>query len=91
MTRQDGDSGLASWIEETVEKTATSIEGIHKSIAEVPLEVMRTSGVLEQVADDVSDVQGRSIGAVYDVVRDLNHRVAGLVSELLGPRDETSH
>jgi len=83
MTQENHDSNAVGWIQETIDQTATSIEGIHKSIAELPLDVMRRSGVLTRSADDISDVQNRSITVVYDVVRDVNQRVMGLVSDLL--------
>jgi len=85
MTEQQPEVNL-DWIEETIDRTATGIEEIHKSIAEIPLDVMRRSGVFEQTAADVSELQERSIGAVYDLVRDVNRRVLGLASDLLRPR-----
>jgi hypothetical protein len=85
MTQHHPDANLAGWIQQTVDRTATSIEGIHKSIAAIPLDVMRQSGLFEQTANDVSDLQDRSISAVYQTVRDVNRRVLGLASELLRP------
>ncbi len=85
MTPQRAEANLAEWIQETVDRTATSIEGIHKSIAAIPLDVMRHSGFFEQTADDVRDLQDRSISAVYETVRDVNRRVVGLASDLLRP------
>ena len=87
MNDQDFDESPTDWIEETIDRSATRIEEIHKSIAAIPLELMRQSDVFEQTADDVRDLQERSIGAVYELVRDVNRRVFGLASELvdLGP------
>ena len=81
MAEQHLEVSLTDWILETVDRTATSIEEIHKSIARIPLDVMRDSGLFEKTAEDVSDLQERSIGAVYDVVRDTNRRVLGLASD----------
>ena len=85
MTEQHLDESLADRIQETIDRTATSIEEIHKSIAEIPLDLMRSAGVLEQTTEDMSDLQERSIAAVYDVIRDANCRVMGLASDLLRP------
>jgi len=76
---------LADTIQETVDRAATGIEEIHRSIAEVPLDVMRRTGLFEQTADDIGDLQERSIGAVYDAVRSINRSVVGFASELLRP------
>ena len=70
MAQQHPEANLADWIQETVDRTATSVEGIHKAIAAIPLDVMRHTGFFEQTADDVSDLQDRSISAVYETVRD---------------------
>lgn len=85
MTEQQAETNLAEWIQQTVDRTATTIEEIHKSIASIPLDVMRSSGFFEQTADDVSDLQDRSLTAVYDTVRDVNRRISGLASDLLRP------
>jgi len=93
MSEQNSEMRLSSWIEDTVDRTATSVEEIHKSIAEIPLDIMRRSALYSQTADDVSDLHERSIGVVYDTVRDVNHRVMGLLSDLLRPHsdDTRSH
>jgi methyl-accepting chemotaxis protein len=83
MTQQHAEANLAGWIQETIDRTTTSIESIHKSIAEVPLDLLRQSGLFEQTTEDVSDLQDRSLTAIYDTVRDVNRRFAGLASELL--------
>jgi hypothetical protein len=88
MTEQTFEGRAAHWLEDTVDRTATSIEEIHKSIAEIPLDVMRRSTFYAQTAEDVSDLHERSIGVVYDTVRDVNRRIFGLASHLLRPQDD---
>jgi hypothetical protein len=83
MSEHRAEENLAGWVGETIARTATSIEAIHKSIAEIPLDLLRQSGVFEQTADDVSDLQDRSISAIYDTVRDVNRRFSGLASDFL--------
>ncbi len=76
---------MADQVVEVVDRSATKIEEIHRSIAEIPLDWMRQTGLFERTADDVRDLQEQSIGLAYDVVRDVNRRVGGLVSDLLRP------
>jgi hypothetical protein len=78
-------TNLASWIQETVDRTTTSIEEIHQSIAQIPLDVMRQTGVFDKTADDVGDLQKRSISAVYGAVRDINRVICGVASDLVDP------
>jgi hypothetical protein len=70
-------------IEDAVDQGATTIEEIHKSIADLPLKLLEESDVLRKPAREVRRVQDRTIGAIYDVVRDANRRVAKLVSGLI--------
>ncbi len=81
---------LTELIEEVVEKGATTVEQIHKEIADLPLTVLERVGLFERTADDVRSLQEASIGAVYDLIRDVNHEVNQLAGELLGERAERS-
>ncbi len=81
---------LNELIEEAVEKGATTVEQIHREIADLPLTVLERIGLFERTAGDVRTLQDASIGAVYDVIRDVNHQVNQLAGELLGARSEES-
>ena len=74
---------LPELIEEVVDQSATTVEEIHKSIADLPLKLMEESELLRKPAREVRRLQDKVIGAIYDVVRDTNRRIAKLVSDLL--------
>ena len=86
MAQPQREESLGDWLGEVVDRTVTSVEEIHRSIAEIPLDLMRQSGFFEQTAEDMSDLHERSIGVVYDLVRDINRQVTSLVSDLLWQR-----
>ena len=86
MTPPSRDETLTSWIQEAVDRGATTVEEIHKAIADLPLEVMERNGLFEEAAAEARKLQDRSIGAVYDVIRDVNDRIAELASDLLHSR-----
>lgn len=90
MTRKTRDETLTDSIQAAVERGATSIEGIHKAIADLPLDVMQRNGLFEQTAAEVRKLQDQSIGVVYDVIRDVNRRIGELASDLLYPRGTDS-
>ncbi|MGH0037285.1 MAG: hypothetical protein ACQGVK_19845 [Myxococcota bacterium] len=77
------ESVLREWIEESVDKGATSVEEIHRAIADLPIGVLERLGLFEASARDVRRIQGTSIGAIYDVIRKVNHEVSRLAGELL--------
>ncbi len=81
------DDTITDWIRETVDRGATGAEEIHKAVVDLPLEILERNGLFEQAAADVRKFQDRSLGAVYDVVRQINHRVTELASDLLGGPD----
>jgi hypothetical protein len=83
MSDLNADVNLAGWIGDTVDRMATSVEAIHKSIAEIPLDFLRQNGLFEKTTEDVGDLQDRSLSAIYETVRDVNRRFAGLASDLL--------
>ena len=90
MTRKR--QSLTEVIEEAVDKGATTVEQIHKSIADLPLKLLEESERLGKPAKEVRRLQDRAIGALYDLVRDINRRVARLVSDLLrGPTKRSEH
>ncbi len=80
------EKALSELIEEVVDQGATTVEEIHRAIAEMPLGVLDELGLLERTTKDVRRVQDASIGAIYGLIRDVNHKVAGLAAELLEGR-----
>ncbi len=75
---------LAQQIEAAIDQGATTVEQIHHAIADLPLSALERSGLFERTAEDVRSLQHASIGAVYSVVREINHEVMNLAEELLG-------
>jgi hypothetical protein len=74
---------LTKLIQESIDKGATTVEEIHKSIADLPLKILEDGDLLRGTAKDVRRVQDHTIGAIYDVIRDVNQRVGTLASDLL--------
>ena len=70
-------------IQDAIDKGATTVEEIHKSIADLPLKMLQDSGILRGPMKEVKRVQDHSIGAIYDTIRSINEQVATFASELL--------
>lgn len=77
---------IAHLVQEAIDKGATSVEEIHKSIANLPLKVLEEIKFLKQPVREVRRVQDRSIGAVYDLIREINRRVGKLAADMLRRR-----
>ena len=78
---------LADVVKREVDAGANTVEEIHLSIARMPLEVFAKLDIFEQATKEVRKLQDTSIGAIYDLIRKVNHEVAGLAKELLDGRE----
>ena len=74
---------LVKLIQDSIDKGATTVEEIHKSIADLPLKILEGSELLKGPAKEVRHVRDHTIGALYDVIRKVNKEVGSLASELL--------
>ena len=89
MTKQS--QSLTELVEHAVDEAATAVEEIHKSIADLPLKLLEETDLFRKPAREVRHTQDRAIRAIYDVVRDTNHRVAKLVSDLIDRPSRGTH
>jgi hypothetical protein len=77
---------IVQLVERAIDEGADSVEEIHRSIASMPLDVLERLDVFRQTVKDVREVQGASIGKIYDVIHQVNHEVGKLAAEALGRR-----
>jgi hypothetical protein len=71
---------LATTVHDVIDEVTTAAEEIHKSVADLPLEVLGAVTPLQPVLDELKTVQTRSIGAVYGLVRTVNRQVRDLIT-----------
>ena len=72
-------------VRKAVDDGADAAEEIHKKAVNLPLDVLERNGVLESATKDLRRFQDQAIGAVYDLVRGINHDVVKLAKDVLGP------
>lgn len=77
------EKGLSELVEEAVRKGATTAEEIHRDVAALPITMLESLGLPEDASKQVRRIQDESIGAVYDLIRSVNHRVGALAHDLL--------
>jgi hypothetical protein len=84
---------LTRLIQDAIDRGARTVEDIHKSIADLPLKILEeSSDLLRKPAREVRRIQDRTIGAVYDLIREINQRVGRLASDLLAePAKHAAH
>ena len=86
----DSAKTLTEMIEQAIDQGATTVEQIHRKIADLPLRSLERVDLFERTTDDVRSLQDASIGAVYDTIREVNHEVAKLATQLLGDHEPAS-
>lgn len=79
---------LKDLVQEVVDKGATTVEDVHKAIAALPLDVLESVEGLEETAGSVKEIQQKSIGGVYDIIRRVNDKVAEIAEEIIGRVEE---
>ena len=73
---------LARLIEDIIDKGANTAEEINRAVLDLPVTMLESLG-LGDTAEHVKKVQDSSIGAIYKLIRDINHKVADLAEDLL--------
>ena len=74
---------LAHLVQETIDEGADTVEEIHRSIANLPLDVLERLDVFKETVKDVRKVQDTSIGAIYALIHKVNGEVGKLATEML--------
>jgi hypothetical protein len=74
---------LIRFIQDAVDKGATTVEEVHKSIADLPLTILEENELLRSSAKEAKRLQDHTLGAIYDVIREVNEEVGTYASGLL--------
>ena len=74
---------IAILIQEAIDKGATTAEEIHRAIAELPLTVLDNMGIAPETTENVKKLSDASIGAIYQLVHDINHQVTDLADDFI--------
>jgi len=78
-----GKKTLTRLVQDAIDEGATTVEEIHKAIADLPLKMLEESDLLKGPAKEVKRVQDHSIGAIYNLIREINQKVGSFASDLL--------
>jgi len=78
-----GKKTLTKVVQDAIDEGATTVEEIHKAIADLPLKMLEQSDLLKGSAKRVKRVQDHSIGAIYNLIREINEKAGTFASDLL--------
>lgn len=83
---------LKDMVQEAVDKGATTVEDVHRTIAEIPIEQMERNGLLDaDEAQEKRDLHHKTVGTIYDAIRTINRQVGEMASELFEAVEDGKH
>jgi|CXWL01.1.fsa_nt_gi hypothetical protein len=74
---------LTHVVRDAIDQGVTTVEEIHKAIADLPLKLLEDREFLRGPVEGVRRVQDSAIGGIYELIRAVNRQIATFVSELL--------
>ncbi len=75
--------GLVELVQTAIDKGATSVEDVHKYIANEPFEILNKIGPIGTVSKGIQNIQNQTIGSVYDLIRTINKEIGDIAKDLL--------
>jgi len=79
--------GVLELVHLAIDKGATTVEEIHKAIANEPLNILEKVSGLEKTTDSLKNIQNHSIGNVYQTIRMINEEVSKVGQTILEKMD----
>lgn len=75
-----GPRRIAATVHDVIDDVTTTAAEIHKSVADVPLQVLGEITPFKDTLEDVKVTQDRTIDAVYGLIRSINAQVRRLTT-----------
>ena len=70
-------------VQEAIDKGATTVEEVHQTIARMPIDVLERIVPGLPIAKTAGDVQRKTIGAMYEMIRVVNKSAGDIAEDLL--------
>jgi hypothetical protein len=70
-------------VQDLIDRGATSVEEVHRQIADMPFDAIERIDVVAPTAKSVRNVHDRTVGSVYDLIRKVNAEVGRIAEDLL--------
>jgi hypothetical protein len=74
---------LRQLVQKAIDDGATNVEQVHQAIAKLPYKYLEKIELIEGKVRRVKDVQEKTIGQVYQLVRNINDKSADFAEEIL--------
>ncbi len=82
---------LKDMIQTAIDNGARTVEDVHKSIADLPFEVLEKNGLLDEDSLQLRERNQQTIGAVYGKIREVNQKIGELASDMFESLEDGQH
>jgi uncharacterized protein YaaR (DUF327 family) len=74
---------LQQVVQEAIDKGATSVEQVHRQIANMPLDFLAKIESLEGPVNQARDFNEKTIGSIYETIHSINTKAGEMAREIL--------
>jgi hypothetical protein len=74
---------LHKLVQKAIDEGATNVEQVHQAIAKMPFKYLEKIELIEDRARGVKEIQEKTIGQVYQLLRNVNAKAADFTEEIL--------
>lgn len=78
---------LQELVQDSIEKGATTVEQVHRQIANMPLDMLAKVEQLEAPVSQARDFNDRTIGSIYELIHNINNKAGEIAKEMLNKVD----
>jgi hypothetical protein len=74
---------LRQMVQKAIDEGATNVEQVHQAIANMPYKYLEKIEIIGDKVRVVKDAQEKTIGQVYQLLRNINDKVADFTEDIL--------
>lgn len=82
---------LKDMIQTAIDNGARTVEDVHKSIADLPFEMLEKNGLLDDDKQQLRERSQQTIGTVYGTIREINQKIGELASDMFETLEDSQH
>ena len=79
---------LKDLVQDAVDKGATSVEEIHKVIANLPFETLEQAGLIDNT---LKDKQSQLLTSIYNAIRKVNKQIGDFATDIFEKIEDGQH
>lgn len=81
---------LKDFVQEAVDRGASSVQAVHQYIADLPFEALQQTGLINEEKAGLRQKHQQTIGVVYDAIRRINREIGQLISDQFENLEEST-